>query len=451
VANPAVTYTFANSTTADATQVNTNFTDIINALTDGTKSLTIDALTAGGTATFNGAVTLGNGTPDDITVSGSLASSIPIKTTNSYDIGSSTIGLAGIYFGSSGGAFTTRLKGAAVSSSYTFTLPTTGGTSGYVLQTDGSGTTSWVSKRNASDISNYSLSASVASNILTVALKDAAGSDPSSSSPVDIIFRSSTAATGTPVTRQVTAALSMTVPDTATLGHASNKDEFIYVYAIDNAGTVELAVSSYPRWDELSRITTSAVDTSADSKDAIYSSTSRTNVALRFLGRLKSNQATAGTWATTPSEVSLRHRDAFAPRHEVACRTGNGHGATNTKIRRFTTSSTKGSAITYADSANDGATFTINEDGVYAIAGVDGRTVAGNCYVGISLNSSQLTTNINSATDADTLMFSQMTSSDYGNYSCTAVLHSGDVVRVHTDGNADRTTGIRFRIVKVSN
>jgi hypothetical protein len=60
MAAPSVTYTFSNSTTADATEVNTNFTDIINGITDGTKDLTINLLTVNGAASFNGNVTLGN-------------------------------------------------------------------------------------------------------------------------------------------------------------------------------------------------------------------------------------------------------------------------------------------------------------------------------------------------------------------------------------------------------
>lgn len=73
MANPTVTYTFVNGNVADASQVNQNFTDIINGLTDGTKSLNIDAITAAGAAIFNGAVTLGNATGDTITVNGLFA------------------------------------------------------------------------------------------------------------------------------------------------------------------------------------------------------------------------------------------------------------------------------------------------------------------------------------------------------------------------------------------
>jgi hypothetical protein len=46
---PVVPNTFANSTTADATQVNANFTAIINGITDGTKDINVHQITANGT------------------------------------------------------------------------------------------------------------------------------------------------------------------------------------------------------------------------------------------------------------------------------------------------------------------------------------------------------------------------------------------------------------------
>jgi hypothetical protein len=58
--NPSVTYSFSNGVAADATQVNTNFQDLINGMTDGTKAFNIAAFTC--TAiTCSGAVDL-NGT-----------------------------------------------------------------------------------------------------------------------------------------------------------------------------------------------------------------------------------------------------------------------------------------------------------------------------------------------------------------------------------------------------
>lgn len=142
MANPNVTYTFSNGTTADASQVDTNFNDLINGAIDGTKDYNINALTCAGTATLNGAVNLGNGSVDDITVTGSLASSIPIKTTASYSIGASTLGLLAVYFGAN--SQTVNLRGSgSMSATWTMTLPVTAGTVDYALLTDGNGVTSW--------------------------------------------------------------------------------------------------------------------------------------------------------------------------------------------------------------------------------------------------------------------------------------------------------------------
>lgn len=121
MAAPSVTYTFTNGTTADATQVNTNFTDLINGASDGTKDYTINALVVGGSATFNGAVTLGNASGDAITVTGSLSSSVPVSTNASYDIGGSTTGLAGLYLGNN--TRTVRLVAGTLTGTYTITLP----------------------------------------------------------------------------------------------------------------------------------------------------------------------------------------------------------------------------------------------------------------------------------------------------------------------------------------
>lgn len=57
MAFPTVTYTFANSTTADATQVNTNFTDLISALSNGTKDISVNDGTFAGAVAASGRVT----------------------------------------------------------------------------------------------------------------------------------------------------------------------------------------------------------------------------------------------------------------------------------------------------------------------------------------------------------------------------------------------------------
>jgi hypothetical protein len=137
--------------------------------------------------------------------------------------------------------------------------------------------------------------------------------------------------------------------------------------------------------------------------------------------------------------------------HEIVVTTGNGHGSTNTKIRRFTTTqSSVGTAITYADSGTLGGSFTINEAGIYAIT--CSETGVADTY-GVSLNSSQLTTNIQSITAADRVVHS--TTDSGGNYTLSASvvvsLASSDVVRLHTDGTPTATSaaGTVFRIRKI--
>lgn len=73
MASPSVTYTFTNGTTSDGPQVSQNFTDLINSLTDGTKDLSISALTCAGTVSLNGNINLGNASGDTITVAGTYA------------------------------------------------------------------------------------------------------------------------------------------------------------------------------------------------------------------------------------------------------------------------------------------------------------------------------------------------------------------------------------------
>lgn len=142
---PSVTYNFSNGSTADADAVDQNFTDIINGISDGTKDISVNSGTFAGNVSISGNTTLGNASSDTITFTGSMASTLPVGTTNSYDIGSSTLGLRAIYFGAN--SQTVNIKGSAsMSATWTFTFPVSAGTSTYVLQTDGAGVTSWVSR-----------------------------------------------------------------------------------------------------------------------------------------------------------------------------------------------------------------------------------------------------------------------------------------------------------------
>lgn len=147
---------------------------------------------------------------------------------------------------------------------------------------------------------------------------------------------------------------------------------------------------------------------------------------------------------------------ATYPRSEVWVYTATGTGGvgtTNTAIRRFaTTGKNTGSSITYADSAANGASFTINETGLYSITHCFQFT--GGTVGGISLNSSQLTTNIDSITASDRMASAFTSGANAGNcVTATSILTATDVVRPHITvgaGIGGTTVEDSFRITQVS-
>jgi len=110
-----------------------DFNDLLNGITDGTKDLSINALTCAGTATLNGHVNLGNSSADDLTITASLASTLAIKTNNSFDIGSSTLGLRKIYLGNGGAGATCDIIAAAHTTTREYTIPDCGAAAVFVM------------------------------------------------------------------------------------------------------------------------------------------------------------------------------------------------------------------------------------------------------------------------------------------------------------------------------
>lgn len=153
------------------------------------------------------------------------------------------------------------------------------------------------------------------------------------------------------------------------------------------------------------------------------------------------------TFAKVPANATVQSM--------VRLNTALGYGSTNTVIRRFTNTVTnQGSDITYADSATLGATFTVNTNGVYAISYSDQfNTAALSNFLGLSLNSSQLTTFIYSVAVADILSVAfPSTANGPGVAQWTGYLTSGSVVRAHAQGTASgvNTACCQFTIVRVS-
>lgn len=139
------------------------------------------------------------------------------------------------------------------------------------------------------------ITATVATSALTLQLN-----------PATLDFRSPTLGSGTVNSRTVAAAITVVVPSTATLGTTSAVASRLILLAIDNAGTIELAVINIAggtNINETTLISTTAVSAAATSASVAYSTTARTSLPFRVVGYIDSTQATAGTWATAPSTI----------------------------------------------------------------------------------------------------------------------------------------------------
>lgn len=159
-----------------------------------------------------------------------------------------------------------------------------------------------------------------------------------------------------------------------------------------------------------------------------------------------------GAYNSSGSDLTTAGGANSDANHEVWLYTANGYGSTNTYIRRWTTVGKNiGSAITYADSAGDGGSFTINEAGLYSITYVDQFTSDSN--MGISLNSNQLTTDIATITATHRLLYTHTPVANVPTVAAiTLYLNVGDVIRGHTAAVASggSPNGETFRIARVA-
>lgn len=154
-------------------------------------------------------------------------------------------------------------------------------------------------------LDNVGLATSFSGNAMTIRLKTARGNDPSGADPVTLAFRSSTSASGTFLTRKVTSAVSTVVSSGSTGGCAASVECEYYVYALDNAGTIELAWSTSYWSEELQSTTAEGGAGAADTTTVLYSTTARSAKAVRLLGVIYVTQTTPGTHVTSPSKIRL--------------------------------------------------------------------------------------------------------------------------------------------------
>lgn len=218
--------------------------------------------------------------------------------------------------------------------------------------------------------------------------------------------------------------------DNTTLGQTS---------LLDN-GTGDFA--GRVRYDTTTTVQIDYLDTSASptavTQAAPFTFASGDSIYIEFSVPLEGQSSEASFLAAVPVARSM-----------VRLATGNGHGSTNTVIRRFSVEIDNiGRGILYLDDAADGATFTIQEAGVYAIDFNDERNT-GTARAGISLNSTELTTTIRTIIQAHRVRLAENTTTEIALCSATIILNVGDVIRAHGDGNCTGATRTGFTITQL--
>jgi hypothetical protein len=122
---------------------------------------------------------------------------------------------------------------------------------------------------------------------------------------------------------------------------------------------------------------------------------------------------------------------------------GNGFGSTNTRIRKYSDQRIYKStgAFTVANDATDGFSVTIKKAGLYVFGRWD-TGVSDGFTAGISINSSQLTTDFINITDADQLCLCTYGQVNFHGMGGTSrYLDVGDVIRPHGDTRDNTTAG----------
>lgn len=215
-------------------------------------------------------------------------------------------------------------------------------------------------------LQNCTLTASVGSNLLTVALKDYAGNDPSAASPCYLNYLSPTTTSGGIDTVPQTTALSIDTNATgATLGSSNNTAFRFWVVVFNNSGTNVLALINCTNssgevlpLNEYLGASSTAMSGSATSSGVFYTpnGTTVTNKGFRILGYIEYNStglATAGTYNAAPTFVRNFGTGMHRPGERVQLRTAYGvSGGTTSSATLAVLSSSPSRSITPQSAAN---------------------------------------------------------------------------------------------------
>ena len=157
---------------------------------------------------------------------------------------------------------------------------------------------------------NGQVSLSVSGSALIITMLGADGNSLSASNALFARMPQGNPLDGTVAVRKHTSTLTMTVSHGSTLGTANGATTPLYVYLLDNAGTLELAISATYYGQQSVRSTTAEGGAGgADSFTTIYSTTARTSVPIVPILRWDCAQTSAGVWLSVTGEKQLAPGD----------------------------------------------------------------------------------------------------------------------------------------------
>lgn len=212
-------------------------------------------------------------------LTGNINIFIPASRQANYNIINATTGAFSITFkvtGSTGGVVIPQSFSTVIASDGTFV---------YQISTNAAQT----------NVQLQSVSASVAGNALTVSLN-----------PTSLSFRNAALNSGAISTINIGATLNLTVPNGASIGTLSSTLARLLILAINNAGTIELAITNLGgglQLDETNLISTVAIGATSNGVNVIYSATARNNVAYRVVGFIDTVQVAGGAWSSLPTVI----------------------------------------------------------------------------------------------------------------------------------------------------
>ncbi len=304
----------ANSCSTTAASANTNSTIVLR---DGSGNFSATTVTAAVTGTASGNLTASPSNHGMLISSGTNAVTVlppDSSTTKVWTSGGSSADPSWQTPSSGGTTYTANQYGvlysSATNATATVLAPPT--STIQVLTSGGASAAPLWADLQVRDMVNCSVSAaSSAGTTLTIAIKDAAGNDPSTTSPCVIMFRNVTITSGVIAQLSFTAATSLVISGGSALGCTASVACAISVYAVNNAGTLVLGAigGGVTLDDSIVQTGTVLAGGGADDLAILYTTAAQASKPVKLVGHLLVVPNASFNWNADP--VSKRAVASF--------------------------------------------------------------------------------------------------------------------------------------------